>query len=88
MKNYNTKSITIKVPSVEKYSEAKQGFIFSEKGTKLKSDAMTAIFVSSNPLRKEYELSDEEYEMIQEARSNIESMVFNVIKMLDEKRKA
>lgn len=50
-RTYNSNSITLKVNSQFRFSEAKKCMVFSAFKTALRHDALTALLISANPLR-------------------------------------
>ena len=80
--NYNSKTITIKTPSVSSYYPALDKMTFSEKETQLRADALTAVFVSANPLRSRYNLMESDYRFIEEKREEVERLLGQIERRL------
>lgn len=75
MAEFNTKTITLKVDAC-----------FDKNKTKLKADALEALLVSANPIRKDYSLAKEDFAYIAEKRMEIENITSNMMSFLRERQ--
>lgn len=75
MAEFNNKTITLKIDAC-----------FDKKNTKLKADALEALLVSANPIRKDYTLKNEDFAYIAEKRIEMENITSNMIAFLREKQ--
>lgn len=83
---FNSKTITLKVDvcSMPRTTNCSLGF---DKGaTKLKADALEALLVSANPIRKDYALKNEDFAYIAEKRIEMENIISNMMGFLREKQ--
>ncbi len=85
---FNSQTITLKVASEKDLNpHARQTFAnYNAKDTQLKADALTALFVSANPLRADYEFNEEDYEIISNMRKDAERIISEMKHFLKNKK--
>lgn len=77
---FNSRTITLKVQSVT-------GDSVNLEGTKIKADALTALLISPNPIRKEYDLKKDDFEAIKSIREKMENAIYEMSVLLRSKEK-
>lgn len=83
----NSRTITLKVDSVHIPNEiGVQTFTrYDEESTRIKADSLTALFVSSNPLKKDYGLEKNDFEEIRKLREEAANILFKMQDLLKNK---
>ena len=83
---FNSKTITLKVDVclMPRISNCSLGF--DKEATKLKADALEALLVSANPIRKDYNLTNEDFAYIAKKRIEMENVISNMMAFLREKQ--
>lgn len=81
MAKFNSRTITVSMNSLTKEDSNR----YNERETKLKADALEALLVSANPINKNYEFSNEDYEYIAEKREELDFIISNMMDFLREK---
>jgi len=72
---FNSKTITIKVPSIENYYPALEQSRFSVTKTQRRADALQTLLVSANTLRDRYDFTTTDYDFFEERRSDIDGII-------------
>ena len=72
---YNSRSITLKVNSEVSNNQWANTLVYSEAATKLKAEALTALLISANPLREEYNFSKDDYSDIADIRAEVAHLI-------------
>ncbi len=72
---FNSNSITVKVDSRSAYSLSSNAIVYSPYKTEQRAEALTALLVSANPLRKKYVIREEDYEYIADRREEINQIL-------------
>lgn len=83
-KNFNTKSITIKVDAVQSLDKHERGT--DKRDTEFKHDALQLLLNSPNPLRKDYNFDGEDreaiYKEIELLRNKMDELMYEATHLL------
>ena len=83
---FNSRTITVKLDSVQALNPWADTWAFSESRTKLKTDGLQALIDSVNPLNKEYDLSEDDIIIILKKRAKFQVLLAETEELLSERR--
>jgi len=83
-KLFNRNTITIKLDACHTHFEGRGTIEYDSHKTELKHDALTALLLSGNPLRNEYNI---DFDLLSEQRAILDNAVEIISEMLNNSRK-